>query len=190
MNENNTSQQLLYHIYPEDFRGPKLMPLNLLRNQFPDLYEEEIKKYQGREHLTKRVVPLLQCLWNDVVHSTNIHPNNFFLAMQAAGRKPKPDLLWMKIPIKYAILNPTIVYSCRTTIENPINVPENEFSWFDIEKFETSHLDMRTQEYYKKKSEMGERIFSFQGVAHFLIQGEIDLADCELIHWNVGPNNK
>ena len=102
---------------------------------YPGLYEAKVEKYKGREHLTKRVVPLLSCLWNDVLHRTNIHPREFYLVFKAAGRAPQPDLLWLSVPLDYAISNPTVVYACRTTEENRITPPEYEFSWFDRLKF-------------------------------------------------------
>ena len=45
-----------------------------MKDQHPAVYEEHVKKYKGRERLLRREIPLLNCLWNDVLHISPIHP--------------------------------------------------------------------------------------------------------------------
>ena len=58
----------VYHIRSADFRGTTLYPLNRLRDRYPDVYEAQRAKYRGREWLLEARVPLLDVLWNDVIH--------------------------------------------------------------------------------------------------------------------------
>jgi hypothetical protein len=60
----------LYHFVPKDVRGTQLYPLSVLKKKFPDRYAEEVKKYQGRVFVKKIKIPVLNCLWNDVMRLT------------------------------------------------------------------------------------------------------------------------
>src|SRR3954469_11560600 len=64
----------LYHRRPADLRGTILYPLNQLAGVAPDLYQQQRAKYHGREALMEQRVPQLDCLWNDVLHLSPVHP--------------------------------------------------------------------------------------------------------------------
>jgi hypothetical protein len=38
-------QQYVHHMVPNEFEGDKLIPLNSLKNPYPQLYEKYTKKY-------------------------------------------------------------------------------------------------------------------------------------------------
>ncbi|MFC1522947.1 hypothetical protein ACFL6Y_11120 [Elusimicrobiota bacterium] len=64
---------LLYHFKPDNMQGNTLYPLNALKRIFPEMYEEYFKrKYSWRKNLTTVKLPVLDCLWNDVVHFSPI----------------------------------------------------------------------------------------------------------------------
>lgn len=79
------TKNYLYHKVPPDFVGPILYPLNRLKQRLPDVYARQVKKYQGREAVLKRRIPHLNCLWNDVLHFSPVHPTQCRAALQAAG---------------------------------------------------------------------------------------------------------
>ncbi len=58
----------LYHSVPRDLQGAMLYPLNVLARLYPGLYEEQLKKYVGREHIPRQQIPGLGCAWGDVLH--------------------------------------------------------------------------------------------------------------------------
>ncbi|MBK8551651.1 MAG: hypothetical protein IPL53_11555 [Ignavibacteria bacterium] len=64
----------LYHRVPKNLRGNVLYPLNTLKEIHPDLYEQQASKYAGREHITCQIIPILNCLWNDVLHFSAVNP--------------------------------------------------------------------------------------------------------------------
>ncbi|MFD7156581.1 hypothetical protein ACFV9C_18420 [Kribbella sp. NPDC059898] len=67
-------------------RGDEILPLNQLRHRYPDVYEREVRKYDGRpERLATPVYPL-GCGWADVVFLSPVHPAPIFEAMQESGR--------------------------------------------------------------------------------------------------------
>ena len=63
----------IYHIIPNPFVGTKLIPLNEMDKE-SELYKGHARKYLGRESLTKQQIPILNCLWNDVVQFSAINP--------------------------------------------------------------------------------------------------------------------
>lgn len=63
----------VYHFKRKNMVGSKLIPLNKLKNIYPDIYKEHVKKYVGREKLLTKNIPLLDCLWNDVLHLSPIN---------------------------------------------------------------------------------------------------------------------
>lgn len=180
----NTSLGWLYHLCPKEVLGDKLIPLNRQKLLYPSLYERNFKIYAGREQVTRRLVPILNCHWNDVIHLTNIPPNEFFEALKDAGREPNLSQKWLKIPAEVAIDFPTVVYSCRTTTSDRLVLPDDEVTKFDSQRFGIGKVDIRTKGYYKEQVTTGQRILLFQGIAHFLVMGEIDLSKCMTISWN------
>ena len=58
----------LYHIYPTNLEGDVLYPLNVLERINKPAFELHSKKYVGREGLKGIEIPLIKCLWNDVIH--------------------------------------------------------------------------------------------------------------------------
>src|SRR3989344_4993827 len=86
----------VYHLVPSNMGGGILYPLNRLKKKYPQVYKKEIKKYKGREHFLKDRVPVLNCLWGDVIHLTSIHPSKINKALKEAGFKTA-KLKWYKI---------------------------------------------------------------------------------------------
>ena len=52
---------LLYKGAIRDLRGDDLLPLNLIRDRYPDLYEREVVKYAERPHVMDHPVYPLDC---------------------------------------------------------------------------------------------------------------------------------
>ncbi|UPT74966.1 MAG: HAMP domain-containing histidine kinase [Elusimicrobiota bacterium] len=58
----------LYHYVPDELVGETLYPLTRLADLHPRVAAEHALKYSGREHLMQVRLPILDCLWNDVLH--------------------------------------------------------------------------------------------------------------------------
>lgn len=88
------AQGTLYHLHPNR-QGEMLLPLNLLRSRYPELYEQHVAEYANRrEALAARVEPL-DCTWGDVVFLAPVHPAPLFAALARSGRdvgiaRPQP----------------------------------------------------------------------------------------------------
>jgi hypothetical protein len=77
---------LLYRAAIKNLRGDAVLPLNLLREQHPDLYEREAAKYVGRPQAMTNPVYPLDCTWTDVVFLSPVHPAPIFDALRESGR--------------------------------------------------------------------------------------------------------
>ncbi|MFI7273536.1 hypothetical protein [Streptomyces sp. NPDC049879] len=77
----------LFHMRVTEPRGDQLLPLAMLRERYPDLYERHVAKYADREHrLRERVIPL-DCEWSDVVFLSPFDSTVLFDAARSAGRQ-------------------------------------------------------------------------------------------------------
>lgn len=83
---------LIYHMVPQNLTGEVLYPLNVLRTHLPEIYDAQVKKYSGREGVMAHKVPILECLWNDVLHFSPVHPSKIRDAIADAGWRWKPKL--------------------------------------------------------------------------------------------------
>lgn len=92
--------QYVYHIHRGMFIGEQIVPLNQMpyRDGFEEVYKKAISKYVGREHLLTLVIPTLNCLWNDVVFLSPVHPHKQYEELIKIGYNPV-KLQFYKIPI-------------------------------------------------------------------------------------------
>jgi hypothetical protein len=67
-------------------RGDQILPLNQLRDTYPDLYERHFQKYAARPDRVNAPVYPLGCTWADVVFLSPVHPAPIFEALQESGR--------------------------------------------------------------------------------------------------------
>jgi hypothetical protein len=77
-------KRFAYHLIPLHLRGTVLYPLHQLTVIYPDIAAKHMTKYQGRRHLLNKPIPPLDCLWNDVLMLSPVHP----AAMKAAMEEP------------------------------------------------------------------------------------------------------
>src|SRR3989344_5310930 len=98
-----------YHFVPEKMRGKILYPLNQLKKKYPISYRYELEKYSWRKYILKKKIPLLNCLWNDVLHFTLVHPKKIKKALKEQGFNPQTFKVY-KIPLKNLNKSQTIIY--------------------------------------------------------------------------------
>lgn len=176
----------VYHFKPQGMFGDRLFPLNRLKDQHPAVYEEHVKKYKGRERLLSREIPLLNCLWNDVLHISPIHPQLVMNTWRAEGlypaTRPAVQIEVYKIPVDLLIEDTTACYqSFNFDYEN--YQPENEKFWaFKKSDYaEQTEVSAKQIEIWKSDTAKGRRLFWYSHTMHVLAMQEIDVANCELI---------
>ncbi len=161
------------------------MPLNQLQSVHSDLYTEAFKKYSGREHLTQFKLPLLNCLWNDVIHFCPVHPSIIRKELNAISPTLSKDRPWLQIPAESLANLPAIYYRNAPSVYGGVyNFPESCFSPFLASKYEELNaLPEWTIEYYREQFKKSQRPLLFNGVPHILVQAHVPLADMTEISW-------
>jgi len=146
----------LYH-RKKGIKGNTLYPLNELKNIFPEVYGKHIKKYVGREFVMEQKIPKLNCLWNDVLHFSAVHPLEIKKSLAEVGFKYE-NVSWDFYEINQSDLDQQkiIVYLYKPEF---LGDKFNKENWEiynpeDIEKY--SVLPKETKEYYKESFEKGE----------------------------------
>ncbi len=168
------SMQNLYHFAPEDMVGDVLYPLNELKEIYPEVYEEQKSKYEGREFVTEREIPYLNCLWNDVLHFTAVHPQEI-----KEGLDSSRDFKAFVIDSHQLEPSNTVIYLYQ---EKGRELSEDDFKSYDPNEIgQYSDLPEETKEYYQKMQEADRRPLMFVRVPHILYQGSIDTSDLDVI---------
>ncbi len=157
----------LYHIYRGNLKGKYLMPLNELKKIYPEIYRKQVKKYEWRKHILKKKIPPLNCLWNDVLHMSPVHPKK----IKDALNKVDVELefkKWFKI-------NPNLLDDDLATVFKGSYV---KFREKDLKKY--GKIEKPTIEYYKKIKK--RKIFLlFHSIPSVLYKGKLKISDLEVI---------
>ncbi|MBU0975252.1 MAG: hypothetical protein ABIE03_05360 [Patescibacteria group bacterium] len=167
----------LYHIFREDLKGTTLYPLNLLKKIYPSVYKNQVKKYEGREELMKRMIPILSCLWNDVIHLCPVHPSKIKDAFLEAGCEYKEMSYWVIDP-KSLKSKDTVIF-LYTTDEGYIEEDFVPFSDKLLEKY--SEVPAASKNYFRKCAAEKRKPLFFHRVPHVLYKGIIKVGNLEVI---------
>ena len=168
----------LYHGIPEDMKGNALIPLNQMMTVDAELRNKYLEKYKGREEILERKIPLLDCLWNDVVQLLPLHPKKLFaLQKQLSIVDEIPDYRYFQIDSSKLDPSKTVVYFKTAPGEENVTV-----KWLsDVNFDELQDIPPATANYYKKMVGTGEPVFNYQFVPHVVYRGTIDVSDADII---------
>jgi hypothetical protein len=181
----------VYHLCPVDMHGHTLLPLNRLKVERPDLYDRELRKWDGRESVLTWVVPHLGVPWADTVNLSALDPRQLADARRRLGL-PLSKLLERRIariPIDRIADAPAVVYDSASHWINsapgedvPLTPPEREFTPFDpttyreLPEVPALHLD-----YLRRQLAAGRPALGFVFVRHVLVGGPVDLSGIQLV---------
>ncbi len=161
----------LYHRVPDNMDGTILYPLNELRLIKPELYEAHAKKYRKREALMDRRIPHLNCLWNDVLFFTAVHPSVF--------RKAFERFCWRLPPFRCFRFSPTGLNPTLMTVLTRMSGPRGGFE--EYEPFDPHNLEkhatipQETFDYWNDEISSGSRsVFLWLHIPHILHRGPLD----------------
>ena len=168
----------IYHGVPESMAGYELMPLNLMRQTLPDLYARYAAKYTGREEIMQRRIPLLDCLWNDVIQFLPLHPRTVFELQQELGLIPEvPPYKFFEIDLAALDPNKTVVYFKTAPGEENISI-----KWLhDVDFASLQTIPAATRAYYETLVGTGELPFNYQFIPHILYAGTVDISTAKII---------
>ncbi|MDB5175795.1 MAG: group-specific protein [Candidatus Saccharibacteria bacterium] len=154
------------------------MPLNQMESAYPELYEKYVQKYEGREAILQKRIPLLDCLWNDVVQFLPLHPGKIFELQKEFGLISEvPPYKFFQIDLSSLDPAQTVVYFKTAPGEENVSV-----QWLrDIDFDALQEVPQATVEYYKSLVGTGELPFNYQFVPHILYRGELNIAGVAVI---------
>jgi hypothetical protein len=181
-------QRFVYHAVPPAMVGETLYPLRDLFRLEPDLYRLERAKYD--DHPERRRIPQchiakLNCVGEEVLNFSPVHPNLIYRAWQGLGVTLKPKL-WFGIPLERLLHLPVVV----TVPENKGRVGEdlgNEaVRWLEPETYrELTALPEVTLRWYMRLVQEKKRGGWFVGVPHVLVKGQVSAIDLDPFDWSV-----
>ena len=177
----------LYHMCSPDFRGEVLYSLSGLRSVYPDLYERERVKYEGREGVLGYVVPGLDVTWTATVNLSALHPKYLVAERRRLG-VPFSSLLTrrvLEIPVERLAGHDAVAYTSSTHWINsspndptaPTEPPIEDFFPFDAASHrEPTTVPLLHTEYLRRQSKRGERALGFVFIPHVLVASAIDVS--------------
>jgi len=175
-------RRYVYHRVPEQLHGPTLYPLNQLRAVFPDLAAAQDAKYVGRGALCMRAIPHLNCLWNDVLMLSPVHPSKLRAALGAAG--------FTRFPARWFAVDVALLDPARTVIYVPPEQPPAGFALRaeDVSPFEPAVLDafgnvseLQRRHYQQAQAAGNARPLLFSGTPHILYRGTLAVNQLRVI---------
>lgn len=186
---HNRRVAFVYHLCASDFRGSSLLSLNGLRDSYPDVYERERVKYEGRESVVTFRVPHLGVAWGDTVNLAAIDPARLVEARRRLG-VPFSRLLQrrvVRIPVARLAGRPAVTYDSASHWINsspgedvPLTPPLNEFVPFDPAAYqELDEVPQPHLAYLAQQRDRGQPALGFVFVRHVLVHGPVDISGLE-----------
>lgn len=170
----------LYHMVPREMVGTILYPLNTLKYTHPDLFSEYAKKYSGREQVLERRIPTLDCLWNDVLHFTALHPKKVMEELVKLGCTPMHFECYQIDSFQLDPAN-TTVFTYLRDVKGQVLI-EDDFAPYDPSATDQwAYVPDATRTYFKESLEHGERPLMYHFVPHILYKGNLDVSDAPVI---------
>lgn len=172
----------IYHLVPESLKGKVLYPLNILKKKYPLIYKKQASKYAGeREKVMKRKIPYLDCLLNDVLHFTPVHPTKITKALKKAGY-PTKKLKWFKINANKLDPNKAIIYLFTYKKKESEFMAKDNFRKFNIKNlYKYNEIPKRTIEYYKRELNSGRKPLRFLFIPHVFYKDKLDISNTDII---------
>lgn len=171
----------VYCLVPERLKGKVLYPLNILKRKRPKIYRYEVKRYKSRKKVLKKRIPVFNCLWNDVLHFTPIHPSKIRKELKKAGAEVK-KLKWFKINAKRLDPRKTIIYLYKLKKNKKDFMSEDNFTKYNPEKLSKyNEVPEKTKRYYRQEVEKGKSPLRFHLTPHVLFRGNLDISKAKMI---------
>ncbi len=177
----------VYHLCSSDFRSQVLYSLNGLRSVYPDLFERERTKYEGREGVLRFVVPGLGVAWAETVNLSALHPK-YLLAERRRLGVPFSNLLTrrvLEIPVERLSAHDAVAYTSSAHWINsapddptaPTEPPIEDFFPFNAATHrEPTAVPSLHTEYLRRQMERRERALGFVFIPHVLVASAIDVS--------------
>lgn len=158
--------------------GTELIPLNQMQATMSDIRDRNLDKYKGREQIIEREIPLLNCLWNDVVQFLPVHPQKVFELQRDLGLIASvPPYKFYEIDLDSLDPDKAVVFFKTAPGEE-----NTEAKWLkDVDFSSLQEVPEATQAYYKTLTGTGELPFNYQFIPHIVYKGSLDITNANII---------
>ena len=156
-------------------KGSTLYPLNVMKDIYPDVYDENLKKYEGREQVLEHSVPILNCLWNDVIHLSPVHPRKIEGAYLQYSKKELLGRNYFEIDSNSLDRHKCVVYLYKHESPSEKWLEENWNKFDPVVLEEYREVPKETLEYYKEELTSNREPLLWHRIPHILYEGEIDV---------------
>lgn len=166
--------------------GEVLYPLNQLAAVDSSLAHAERKKYEAREQLMAVRLPILNCLWNDVLHLSPVHPAKIKRALMETGFGPDlpPVRNFFAIDPILLISGKTVHFRNSMDTAGKYDFPESDFTVFDRTRYrELEDVPEQQRSYFVRIKEEGGRPLLWARTPHVFYQGGISIKGAEVVCW-------
>lgn len=176
----------LYHRVPDRMVGKTLYPLNSLRRIDPSAAAAQERKYDSRKHLMQVRIPILDCLWNDVLHLSPLHPAKIKEALVQTDNLPAPSPLAAYFVIDPASLAPgkAVYFRHSKDTQEKYDFLEADFMPFDPSQYqELAAVTQEQLDYFRRMKVQGLRPLLWARTPHVFYKGTIDTSTLTIIQW-------
>jgi len=168
----------IYHGVPEPMIGTRLIPLNQMDASMTEIRDKNLEKYEGRKEILERRIPLLNCLWNDVVQFLPLHPQKVFGLQQELGLIPSVP------PYKFYEIDSSSLDPSKTVVffKSALGQENVEVKWLrEVDFASLQEIPIATLAYYKTLVGIGELPFNYQFIPHIVYKGTVDISSANII---------
>jgi hypothetical protein len=167
---------IIYHRVPSSMIGDTLYPMNRLMEVDARLYNSFRKGYEDRKNIHEKMIPYIDCLWNDAIHLSPVHPSEIDKALQEAGLPPLPTSEYFEIDTERNV-DPTNCVVFFPNSEDP-----NDFTYERLHNVkswdgEVAIIPEVTKKYYRHVATSHEPLFAYYGIPHVLYKGIIHTSE-------------
>jgi hypothetical protein len=173
----------LYHYVPDEFVGETLYPLSRLAKLHPAIAEEHARKYAGREKLMQVRLPILDCLWNEVLHLAPLHPSVTKAALLASGFQVNPRRFFVIPPGQ---LDPklAVYFKHSKDTQGRYDFLAADFVRFEPESYrELAAVPDEQFRYFEHMKAAGEKPLLWARTPHVFYRGELPTKNLTTIDW-------
>lgn len=170
----------IYHAAPDRMVGSVLYPLNELEERAPEAWQRERTKYHWRNEVLEKRVPILDCLWNDVLHFGTVHPIQIVAALESAGVTP-PRRRFFEVDPAALDAERTVVFLNRRQADGERRDDEQWLRFDPAVLSGLSELTDATHRYYRECAARGARPLLYGYLPHVLFRGSLETRELPLL---------
>jgi hypothetical protein len=160
--------------------GTVLYPLNELEDVDPETWRQEREKYAGREQVLEKRVPSLNCLWNDVLHLSAVHPADIIAALGDVGLEPLRRRFFEIDPFDLDADRTVVFVNRRASATDALDGSQ----WMPFQSAaltELSTFNEASRRYYRECAQGGRRPLLWGYLPHVLYRGSLDIRTLRII---------